>query len=293
MTSLEFWPAFAGIAILVLGLAHVRREWVAARGWDRLIVLGPVFVASPLAAFGAEHLVLGRTMAPMVPSWIPAHVFWIYFVGLGLLAAAVSLALGKCVRWSALLLALLFLIFVATMDLPGAHAHSTDRFAWILALREVSFGAGALALAGMSLRGQSVRASKAMIGVARVCLAGAVIFYAIEHFLHPEHVLGVPLEKLMPTWVPLHELWAWLVGAILLVAGAGMLLRRWSRSSAALVGAVMVVLTLALYLPIWLMARGGAQVLEGLNYVFDTLLFGGSVLLLAMATENEIQRSSP
>jgi hypothetical protein len=55
----------------------------------------------------------------MVPSWLPAHLFWVYLVGAALLAAAISFIAWRCVRWSAALLALLFLIIVATIDLPN------------------------------------------------------------------------------------------------------------------------------------------------------------------------------
>jgi len=50
---------------------------------------------------------------------MPGALFWTYFVGAGLLAAAISLIAWRYVRWSATLLALLFLIIVATIDLPN------------------------------------------------------------------------------------------------------------------------------------------------------------------------------
>ena len=40
----------------------------------------------------------------MVPSWMPAHVFWAYFVGCALFAAATSLTLKKFVRLASSLL---------------------------------------------------------------------------------------------------------------------------------------------------------------------------------------------
>jgi hypothetical protein len=48
-----------------------------------------------------------------------------------------------------------------------------------------------------------------------------------------------------------------------------------TRIAAASVGVVMTFLTLFLYFPLFVKALGTAQSLEELNYVGDTLLFGG------------------
>jgi len=45
----------------------------------------------------------------------------------------------------------------------------------------------------------------------------------------------------------------------------------------------MGLLTLVLYLPILLTSNGGMALIEGVNYVYDTLLFAGTILLLASA----------
>jgi hypothetical protein len=55
------------------------------------------------------------------------------------------------------------------------------------------------------------------------------------------------------------------------------------------VGLVMTLLTLFLYLPILLMASGVPAVLEGANYVWDTLLFAGAVLLVAEGASSKLR----
>jgi len=280
-SAVVFWPSFAGVAFLILGLVAVRRRFAAAAGLDKLIVLGTVFVAAPLATFGAEHLTSTRAISQGVPSWMPAHLFWTYFVAFALLAAALSLDLMRYVRWSAPLLAAMFFVFVLTIHLPNVVAQPHNRILWAVMLRDTSFGAGALALA------QSTRHSKALLLVARTLFAVALIFFGVEHFLHPQNAPGVPLPKLMPAWVPAPYVWASFVGTILVVAGAALLINRWSRVSAAFVGLTMTVLTVVLYMPILCMDRGPAQLIVGVNYVADTLLFGGAALLMAMALRND------
>jgi uncharacterized membrane protein len=124
----------------------------------------------------------------------------------------------------------------------------------------------------------------------RIVLAIAAIFYAVQHFLHPKSVPDIPLEKLTPSWVPLSGLWGYVGGAVLLVAGIGLLLNKKSRMAATSIGAWMTAVTLFLYLPILVLARGGPEMNEGLNYVADTLLYAGAALALASALPQDSDR---
>ena len=277
----------AGVAFLILGLIVVRKELAASFGLEKLIVLGPVFVAASLATFAAEHFAAARGIAQLVPAWMPWHLFWTYFFGVALLLAALSFDLKKCEGWSAPLLALMFLIFVLTMDLPGAISEPKNRFNWILLCREISFGTGGLALTAVTLRERRVQLSHTLAHVCRVVAGSVFIFYGIENILHPECVLGVPLEKLMPAWVLSPRSWAWTAGLVLIAAGTALLLNRKARLAAALVGLEMTLLTVLLYVPILAMDRGTGQLVEGINYVFDTLLFAGTALLIARAMPHE------
>jgi uncharacterized membrane protein len=272
-----------GLVFLVIGLVYSRRELAAANGLDKLIALGYVFVAAPLAVFAGEHLAGPRFLMELVPSWMPARLFWAYFVGFALLAAALSLSLKKYMRWSAPLLATMFFLFVLMMDLPASIAHPKNRLFWTLALRETSFAAGALALAGFIMLQNNHRHAKTLISIARFCIGIPLIFYGIEHLLHPEFAPGVPLPKLTPPWVPLPLFWAYLVGAVLLIAGVAILLNKRSQIAATYVGLVMTVLTLLLYTPILAMVRQPSQIIGEVNYVADTLFFAGTILFLAMA----------
>jgi uncharacterized membrane protein len=276
---------FAGLIYLVAGVFILRKEISAARGWDKLITLGCVFIAVPLAVFATEHFRGARFMQTMVPSWMPAHLFWAYFVGCALLATATSLTVRKFVRWSSSLLGLMFFLFVCMLHIPNALAHPKDRFAWAVALRDLSFAGGAWALAGLQSRASSPQQSKWMILFGRMVVAIASLFFAVEHFLHPEFAPGVPLAKMTPSWVPFPSVWGYLAGAILLAAGIGLALNKQSRIAAASIGALMTVLTVSLYMLILILAHGGStpEISEAINYVADTLLFAGAALVLASA----------
>ena len=276
-----------GLAVLAAGIVLARGEFFAASGLDRLIVLGPAFVAASIAAFGTEHFLFAPEIAQAVPKWMPWHLFWTGFVGAALLAAALSLAAARCVRWSAACLALMFLLFVAMISVPGLVAHPHDRFAWILTLRDSCFSLGALALAA-TVSGKTAAAQRGvglrrwMVLIPRLVIGATLVFYGVEHCLYPEFAPGVPLEKMTPAWVPALRLWGYLVGILLNLGGAALLANVKPRLAAAWVGLLMVVITAALYVPIYVLDPPQLK-LEGMNYVFDTLMFGGTMLLLAGA----------
>jgi uncharacterized membrane protein len=277
MSTLVLGMIAAGTATLAVGLGVGRRRVSAASGAGKLVVLGPVFEATALAMFATEHFLAATALSAIVPRWLPSPMFWTWFVGIALLAAAVSLIAWRCVRWSAALLALLFLIIVATVDLPNLPANLHQRLFWTLTLRETCFAAGAMVLAGSQWpRG---RAGAAMQTIGRIAVGCIFVVYAGEHFLFPRFVPGVPLAKLTPAWMPAPAVLAYVVGLTLLVSGIGLLVSRTSRVAAAGAGAVLLLLTAGFYVPILVMEIHAQEALEGVNYVGDTLLFAATALL--------------
>jgi len=291
LSSTNFWMCVAGLIYLAVGVFVIRKEISAARGWEKLITLGCVFFAVPLAVFAPEHFRGPEFVKESVPSWMPVRWFWPYFVGCALVVAATSLTLMKFVRLSSTLLALMFSLFVCMIYVPSALENPTERFAWSLLLRDLSFAAGAWSLAGLYSRASSPQQSKWMILFGRIAIAIAAIFFGVEHFLHPNSAPGIPLPMMTPTWVPFPNLWAYLAGAILLAAGIALALNKKRRIAATSIGALMTTLTVFLYLPILILARGESEVIVGLNYVADTLLYAGAALLLASALPRDPDRT--
>jgi uncharacterized membrane protein len=274
----------AGILVFAIALWSARTDVAQARGLDKFVVLSNLCFAIPLAVFGALHVVAADFIAPGVPAYMPWRLFWAYFVGAALLAASLSIATKIEVRWSGLLLGIMWFLFVAMLDIPGALATPKDRFGWTLAIREMCFAGGGWALAGSAMRG---RGGSKLITVGRVLIAIAALFYGFEHFLHPLARPGVPLEKLMPEWIPGRLLIGYLTGAILVVAGACMLLGKKTRMAATYLGTWIVLLVVFIYGPILIASLLDPSIaikIEGINYFADTLLFGGAILALAGAT---------
>jgi len=284
--SIQVWGMIgAGVVALISGLFLARGRFRAASGAGRIVVLGPVFEAVALAVFATEHFLAARDLMLIVPRWMPFPLFWTYFVGAALLAAAISFIAWRHVRWSAALLALLFLIIVATIDLPNIPPHVRERLFWTLTVRELAFASGAIVLADSVWPSSTSTMGVALMWLGRVLLSATLVFYAIQHFLFPRFVPGVPLEKLTPAWMPAPTLIAYLVGIALLLTGVGLLIRRTTRIAAASGGMVLLLLTAFFYVPILAMEIHTELATEGINYVFDTLLFAATVLLAGFGAD--------
>ena len=274
----------AGILLFFVALWAAKNDIARAGGLDKIVVLSNLCFAIPLAVFGAEHLSGAKFIKLGVPSYMPWPLFWAYFVGVALLAASLSIATKIQVRWSGLLFGIMMVLFVAMIHLPRALANPRDRIAWVIVIRELSFAGGAWILAGIAMREGGERK---LITVGRVFVAIAALFFGVEHFLHPAGCPGVPLEKLTPAWIPGRLLIGYLTGTILVVAGAGILLAKKTRTAATYLGAWIVLLVLFIYGPLLIAQMSDpstAVKVEGINYFADTLLFAGAILALASAT---------
>lgn len=285
-----FWPYCAGVGSSVIGAFAARAEVAKERGAEKIVALGSACYAVPLAVFGAEHLARGGVLMRLVPVWMPWRLFWAYFVGVALVAASLSILLKRRVRLSATLLGIMFFLFVVMMDIPGVVAGPGDRFSWALALRELSFSGAAFALAGSQGKHGRARGMSWLVRLGRYFIAIPAIFYGIENLLHPGYAPGVPLRRITPAWIPGHSLWGYFAGAVLLVAGPYLLMNRKTREAATYLGGAILVLVLFVYLPVMITKPLD---ITGLNYVGDTLLYAGAVLVLAGATPKTADPTKP
>ena len=279
----------AGVLVLAIGLWSSKAEIAAGRGIEKVVTLHRVCFATPLAVFGALHLFAPEFIEPLVPKVMPWPMVWVYGIGCALLAASLSIATGRVVRWSGFLFGLMMLLFVVILFIPGALRHPGDRMGWTFVCRESSFGGAAWTLAAAASDGWPPPANtrRVLLGVGRALVIPALLLFGVEQMLHPTLLPGVPLRKEMPEWVPVRVLIDYVTGAALIVAGGSVLLQRNTRLVAGWVGAWLLLLVIVIYGPVMILALGRPELavqVEGINYFADTLLFAGVILVLSEAS---------
>ena len=287
--------SFAGILLFLIAFWALRRDFALAPGLDKIVLLGNLCFAVPLAVFGAEHLSAAKFIMNGVPSYTPGRLFWPYFLGFALIASSLSIATKIQVPWSGLLFGIMMFLFVAMLHFPAALAEPHNRFRWTVVIREMSFGGAGWVLAGTAM-GRERRSGKTLIAVGRVLIAIVAICYGLEHFLHPLGMPGIPLGKQMPSWIPVRALIDYVTGAFLLVGGVCFLLGQKTRMAATYLGGWIVFIVVTIYTPVMIAALldpSTAVKIERLNYFADTLSFGGAILALASATPAPAEGFSP
>lgn len=292
-------PYFAGAAVLVIGLASVGRDQVGeSRGLDKLVPYGAVLFAVPMAVFGADHFAFARSVASIVPTWMPWHLFWTYFVGTALIASALSMASRRESQLAAALLGAMIFLFVLMIQIPNCVAFPHDKTRYTLVARDLSISMGAFSLAawqagewrqglyrGWRLAGGS-KAWQKLVPVARVLIGIVITDFGIQHFLSPGFAPGIPQEGAgavvtMPPWIPVHALWAYVAGTIFILCGIALMMNQVPRLAATIVGATVCVLVLFVYLPLTI--KNASDIGRGLNYLAIHFALAGEFLLLAGA----------
>ena len=260
----------AGILCLIAGFVAIRGQ--VSRNVDTWPVLGRPFFAAPLAVFGVQHLAQPHVIMQVVPAFMPFRIFWVYFVGVALLAGAVSIASGKYLRLSGLLLGFMWLGFVLLIHIPNVVAQH-DRFTAALVARDLSFGLGAWTLVG----------NPRVTTACRIAFAVIILFFSIEHVLHPTFAPGVPLQIMQPEFIPARALWGYVVGVILFATGVALLYNWHARLAATWLGVAVTAVVVFINVPALIAAPHPFAAVGPIDLVFDTLLFAGAAFLLALA----------
>lgn len=124
---------------VIIAGAWVLYAWFAA-DWDRRwlgfaigehgVRIARALYGLALIAFGLSHFAYLNLTTPLIPAWIPGHVFWAYFTGTAYLAAGVAVILGVFARLAAVLSALQMASFLLLVWLPIFLAGKMNTFHW-------------------------------------------------------------------------------------------------------------------------------------------------------------------
>jgi uncharacterized membrane protein len=116
--------ALAAGAFVVAGCFSENNEGSSLRFLRKLIPLGAIAFSLTIISFGINHFLYAKDAADYVPSWIPGHIFWIYFAGAALIASGVAIILKIKRRLAAVLLGSMIFIWVVILHIPYAIAAS-------------------------------------------------------------------------------------------------------------------------------------------------------------------------
>jgi uncharacterized membrane protein YphA (DoxX/SURF4 family) len=105
---------------------------------------GRCLYAAALIVFGIQHFQYAAFIATLIPNWIPAHLFWAYFVGVAFFGASLSIISRIQVRLATGLLGLMFLLWVLVLHIPRVVAAAHDPNEWTSLFVALAMAGGAL-----------------------------------------------------------------------------------------------------------------------------------------------------
>lgn len=100
-----------------------------------------------LCFFGVAHFVDMQDTLSLIPSWLPAHLFWAYFTGCTFVAAGVATLAGVYARLAAALSAGQISLFLFLVWIPIVSHGSKDQFQWSETILNAALGAAAFVVA--------------------------------------------------------------------------------------------------------------------------------------------------
>lgn len=110
-------------------------------------IIGRVLFAVPMVLFGLMHLMNAEQMIGIVPTYIPGPLFWVYFTGIALSLAGISILINRLVEWSGILLGVMLLIFVFIIHIPQVLAG--NQMEMVTILKDLALAGGAFYIASV------------------------------------------------------------------------------------------------------------------------------------------------
>ena len=84
----------------------------------RLMPLGVVLYSLTIISFGIDHFLFAHEASDYIPSWVPNHLFWMYFTGSALLASGIAIMVNIRRGLAAILLGSMIFIWFIILHIP-------------------------------------------------------------------------------------------------------------------------------------------------------------------------------
>jgi uncharacterized membrane protein YphA (DoxX/SURF4 family) len=246
-----------------------------------LKLIARIFYGAGIAGIGVLHFFypgFRPVILPIPPEATTQLNMLVYLTGAFLLIAGLLIAIGKYVRTTALLLALVLFLFFACGHLPNRLTLMINVLgAWTDALKLLALCGGALIVA-RAFPGNAntgfIHALYKTTFLGRYFFGLMLLLFGIDHFLYTDFV-----KTLVPTWIPGALFWTYVAGIALIGAGLSFLTNI-KRKPVALLAAIMLFLWLiTLHIPRAVAmdtSKDGNEIVS----VCECLAFSGMAFLL-------------
>jgi hypothetical protein len=110
--------ALAGGAFVIAGCFSNNGESGLIRFLQKLVPLGTILFSLTIISFGMDHFIYAKEASDYIPSWVPNHLFWMYFTGSALLGSGIAIILKIKPGIVAALLGTMIFIWFIILHIP-------------------------------------------------------------------------------------------------------------------------------------------------------------------------------
>ncbi len=143
-------------AFIIADCFSEKNENPIFRSLGKLTPFGAIFFSLTIISFGILHFLYAKDVVDYVPSWVPNHLFWIYFAGVALLGSGIGIALNIKRELMAALLGSMILIWFIILHIPrviaSPYANMTDEV--ISAFLALAYSGTAFVIAGAAKKNE-------------------------------------------------------------------------------------------------------------------------------------------
>jgi uncharacterized membrane protein len=240
-----------------------------------------IFYGLGIAGIGVLHFLypgFRPVILPVPPEATENLGVLVYLIGAFLVITGVLIAIGKWVKFSSLLLALVFLLFFLLGHLPNRLTNRvTVLGAWTDALKLLALAGGAFIVARTS---SDETHSKFITAMGKLSFLGRYFFgimlmiFGIGHFVYTDFV-----KTLVPLWIPENLFWTYVAGLALIGAGFAFIINFKVKIIGILTGTMLFVWLIVLHIPRAVTMDTSKDPNEIVS-VFECLAFSGVAYLL-------------
>ncbi len=224
--------------------------------------IGLYLFAIPWIVIGIQHYIYADFVASLVPSFIGEKIFWVYLTGTGMIAAGISFIANIKVPLSAMLLAIMLMIFILLIHIPILVGHPLA-INWTRAIQDTALTGVALMLTG----------SVKLINTGRLLYAVCLALLGFQHFGHVSFITAK-----VPSYFPLINLCDYCIGTLMICAAIGIIIKQRLLLAGALSGILIGLFALLNNVPLLIENVHNGQQWTGL--MLDIALTAGAFITL-------------
>ena len=210
---------------------------MAGKWAERLRPVAAVGLAAGLAGLGLLSLIYRDFTLQWepVPAHWPARHLLAVASGLILLGAGLAILVRRGRPWGAALAAAFIGLWAVVLHGPRALAHPADLTIWLALAECAAMAIGAFVL---------LRDPRSGVGIAVRVFGLCCLVFGASHLVYARFTAGM-----VPRWLPMPLVLAYLTGAIHVLTGLALVLRRWVRPAAMIEAAMMTSFVLLVHVP--------------------------------------------